>query len=209
MDNFQNASFFLCCGLSSAPSWHPPSPSPLELFEITPQSGQIWNTHSVTGKAVWSFLKMTPFSTVQILCCAEAALRNFIICIHPPPHPPLILYIDTRKWILWMSKANHKNLHAFIWELLLDLEKCQSKAKDCSVMAKIQTLGKLWIYYAIIKKMVVLSTQRLCSMSVPLTDGYEWMDFTASSLSAPLQASSHLPLRSSNSAHWVSNFKWL
>lgn len=100
-----------------------------------------------------------------------------------------------------MSKANHKNLHAFIWELLLDLEKCQSKAKDCSVMAKIQTLGKLWIYYAIIKKMVVLSTQRLCSMSVPLTDSYEWMDFTASSLSAPLQASSHLPLRSSNSAH--------
>lgn len=42
-----------------------------------------------------------------------------------------------------MSKANHKNLHAFIWELLLDLEKCQSKAKDCSVMAKIQTLGKI------------------------------------------------------------------
>lgn len=100
-----------------------------------------------------------------------------------------------------MSKTNHKNLHAFIWELLLDLEKCQSKAKDCSVMAKIQTLGKLWIYYAIIKKMVVLITQRLCSTSVPLTDGYEWMDFIASSLSAPLQASSHLPLRSSNSAH--------
>lgn len=84
-----------------------------------------------------------------------------------------------------MSKTNHKNLHAFIWELLLDLEKCQRKAKDCSVMAKIQTLGKLWIYYAIIKKMVVLITQRLCSTSVPLTDGYEWMDFIASSLSAP------------------------
>lgn len=70
-----------------------------------------------------------------------------------------------------MSKANHKNLHAFIWELLLDLEKCQSKAKDCSVMAKIQTLGKLWIYYAIIKKMVVLITQTLQYVCAP----YRWL----------------------------------